>query len=266
MDNGAENPDIVPFDDNEEEEEEEESDEEEESFGQAPGLALQGRGRGRGMMWGPNFPGVRGMRPFPRMPNFPLGGDGFPYGPGPGPDAFPMPDPFGMAPRPFMPYGPRYSGEFPGPTPGLMYHGRPQPGSVVPGGGFGMMGPGRVPFMQGMGPGSMGGRAGRPMGMPPMFPPQPGQPQAANRGPKRDQREPGNEWGETYGPGPEQGKVQDDPQHQQAVKSQTDDKYSSGKNVGNDDSESEDEAPRRSRHGEGKKKRRDVDGDVHGSD
>ena len=46
--NGGDNPDIVPFEDNEEEEEEEESEEEDESFGQAPGLAAQGRGRGRG--------------------------------------------------------------------------------------------------------------------------------------------------------------------------------------------------------------------------
>ncbi|KAK9696992.1 hypothetical protein RND81_08G008700 [Saponaria officinalis] len=264
MDNAAENPDIVPFDDNEEEEEEEESEEEDETFGQAPALALQGRGRGRGMMWPPNFPGVRGMRPFPRMGGFPpgmMGADGFTYGPGPGPglgpDGFPMPDPFGMAPRPFMPYGPRFSGDFPGPAPGMMFHGRPQPGGVGPGGGFGMMGPGRAPFMPGMGP--VGGRGGRPMGMPPMFPPQPGPPLGPNRGPKRDQ----NDWGETYGSGPEQGKVRDDPQHQQPVKSQADDKYSSRNN---DDSESEDEAPRRSRHGEGKKKRRDGDEDVHGSD
>ncbi|KAL9224399.1 hypothetical protein vseg_000435 [Gypsophila vaccaria] len=267
MDNAAENPDIVPFDDNEEEEEEEESEEEDESFGQPPGPALQGRGRGRGMMWPPNFAGVRGMRPFPRMGGFPpgMGADGFTYGPGPGPgigpDGFPMPDPFGMAPRPFMPYGPRFSGEFPGPAPGMVFHGRPQPGGVGPGGGFGMgMGPGRAPFMPGMGP--VGGRGGRPMGMPPMYPPQPGPPLGPNRGPKRDQREPGNDWGEMYGSGPEQGKVRDEPQHQ-PVKSQVDDKYSSRNN---EDSESEDEAPRRSRHGEGKKKRRDGDGDVHGSD
>ncbi|XP_074272482.1 30-kDa cleavage and polyadenylation specificity factor 30 [Silene latifolia] len=264
MENGAENPDIVPFEDNEEEEEEEESDEEDESFGQAPGLAFQGRGRGRGMMWPPNFPMGRGMRPMPRMGGFPagmVGLDGFAYGPGPGPDAFPMPDPFGMAPRPFMPYGPRFPGDFAGPGPGMMFHGRPQPGGVGPGGGFGMMGPGRAPFMQGM-----GGRGGRPMGMAPMFPPQPGPPQGGpNRPPKRDQRGPNNDWGEPYGTGPEPGKAQDDLQHQ-TIKSQTDDKYSSRKHPGNDDSESEDEAPRRSRHGEGKKKRRDVEGDVNSSD
>lgn len=276
VENGAGNPDIVPFDDNEEEEEEEESEEEEEeSFSQAPGLAVPGRGRGRGMMWPPNFPMGRGIRPMPGMRGFPpgmMGVDGFSYGPGP--DGFPMPDPFGMAPRPFMPYGPRFSGDFSGPAPGMMFHGRPsQPGGVLPGGGFGMMmGPGRAPFMPGMG---MGGRVGRPMGMPPMFPPQPGPPQGGNRPPKRDQRGSGNDWGDTYGTGPEQGKAQDvgafgggrgdDSQYQQGIKSQLDDKFGSRNNITNDDSDSEDEAPRRSRHGEGKKKRRSLEGDVHGS-
>lgn len=287
IENGAGNPDIVPFEDNEEEEEEEsEEEEEEESFSQGPGLTLAGRGRGgRGMMWPPNFPMGRGVRPLPGMRGFPpamMGVDGFTYG-GPGPDGFPMPDPFGMAPRPFVPYGPRFSGDFVGPTPGMMFHGRPsQPGGVLPGGGFGMMmgpgpgpGPGRAPFMPGMG---MGGRGGRPMGMgmPQMFPPQPGPPQGGNRPPKRDQRGSGNDWGETYGTGPEQGKSQDlggggggrgdDPQYQQGFKGQSDDKIGARNNITNDESESEDEAPRRSRHGEGKKKRRSFDGDAHGSE
>lgn len=269
IENGADNPDIVPFDDNEEEEEEEESEEEDESFGQAPGVAVQGRGRGRGMMWPPNFPMGRGIRPMPGMRGFPpgmMGADGFTYGPGP--DGFPMPDPFGMAPRPFVPYGPRFSGEFASPGPGMMFPGRPsQPGGVLPGGGFGMMmGPGRAPFMPGgMG---MGGRGGRPMGMPPIFPPQPGPPQGGNRGPKRDLRGSGNDWNETFGSGPEQGKMQDmgggrgdDPQYQHGAE-----KFVSRNNLTNDESESEDEAPRRSRHGEGKKKRRSLDGDVLASD
>ncbi|VVA93088.1 unnamed protein product [Arabis nemorensis] len=44
-------------------------------------------------------------------------------------DAFPcrpggfngMPDPFGMGPRPFGPYGPRFGGDFSGPVPGMMF-------------------------------------------------------------------------------------------------------------------------------------------------
>ncbi|XP_021717647.1 30-kDa cleavage and polyadenylation specificity factor 30-like [Chenopodium quinoa] len=265
IENGAENPDIVPFEDNEEEEEEEESEEEDESFGLAPGsLAIQGRGRGRGMMWPPNFPmGRGGMRPMPGMRGFPpgmMGVDGFNYGPGP--DNFPMPDPFGMGPRPFVPYSPRFSGEFTNPSPGMMFPGRPsQPGGVHPGGGFGMMmGPGRAPFM----PGGMGigGRGGRPMGMPPIFPSQPGPPQGGNRGPKRDIRGSGSDWGETFGSVPDQGKLQDMSGRGDDSSNQGAEKFVSRNSLTNDDSESEDEAPRRSRHGEGKKKRRSLDGDV----
>ena len=79
----GENPDIVPFEDNEEEEEE--SDEEDEG----PGLA---RGRGRGMMWPPHMGMVRGARPLMGLRGFPpmmMGPDGFGYGsffpPFPGP-------------------------------------------------------------------------------------------------------------------------------------------------------------------------------------
>uniref|UniRef100_A0A7C9E667 Uncharacterized protein n=1 Tax=Opuntia streptacantha TaxID=393608 RepID=A0A7C9E667_OPUST len=122
----------------------------------------------------------------------------------------------------------------------------------------------------------MGGRGARPMGMPQMFHPQPGPPQGGNRPPKRDQRGSGNDWVDTYGMGPEQGKAQDtgvfggggrgdESQYQQGVKSQPDDKFGSRNNTANDESESEDEAPRRSRHGEGKKKRRSLEGDVHSS-
>ncbi|KAL5774116.1 hypothetical protein ACOSP7_011673 [Xanthoceras sorbifolium] len=110
-DNGGENPDIVPFEDNEEEEEEE-SDEEDESFGSA----TQGRGRGRGIMWPPQMPLARGARPMPGMRGFPpmmIGADGFSYGPVT-PYGFPMPDLFGVAPRGFAPYGPRFSGDFTG--------------------------------------------------------------------------------------------------------------------------------------------------------
>lgn len=268
-DNGAENPDIVPFEDNEEEEEEEESeDDDDESFSQA--LVTQGRGRGRGMMWPPHLPLARGARPLPGMRGFPpvmMGVDGFPYG-GVTPDGFPMPDLFNMAPRGFGPYGPRFAGDFAGPGSGMMFQGRPpQPG------GFGMMmGPGRGPFMGGMGAGPTA-RAGRPVGMPPFFPPpQPQSSQNTNR-PKRDQKAPGNDRNDRHSTGLEQGKGQDvassgggpdgEAQYQQRTKAQQEDQSGgAGNSFRNDESESEDEAPRRSRHGEGKKKRRSSEGDA----
>ncbi|KAA3460961.1 30-kDa cleavage and polyadenylation specificity factor 30 [Gossypium australe] len=266
----AENPDIVPFEDNEEEEEEE-SEEEDESFG----AAAQGRGRGRGIMWPPHMPLARGARPMPGMRGFPpmmMGGDGFSYGPVTA-DGFGMPDLFG-APRPFAPYGPRFSGDFTGPASGMMFPGRPpQPGGMFPSGGIGMMmGPGRAPFMGGMGPtGNNPARGGRPVGMPPMFPlpPAPAS-QNSGRAIKRDQRTPtndrssaGSEQGrgqEMGGPG---GGLEDETQYQQeGQKAHHEDQLAAGNSFRNDDSESEDEAPRRSRHGEGKKKRRGLEGDV----
>ncbi|KAG5011597.1 hypothetical protein JHK82_023790 [Glycine max] len=255
-DNGGENPDIVPFEDNEEEEEEE-SDEEEESFGHGVGPAGQGRGRGRGMMWPPHMPLGRGARPMPGMQGFNpvMMGDGLSYGPV-GPDGFGMPDLFGVGPRGFAPYGPRFSGDFGGPPAAMMFRGRPSQPGMFPGGGFGMMlNPGRGPFMGGIGVGGANPpRGGRPVNMPPMFPPPPPLPQNANRAAKRDQRT--ADWNDRFGSGSEQGKSQDmlsqsggpddDPQYQQGYKGNQDDHP--------DDSESEDEAPRRSRHGEGKKK------------
>lgn len=258
LDNGAENPDIVPFEDNEEEEEEE-SEEEDESPGQLYGAP--GRGRGRGMMWGPHMPLARGgARPFPGMRGFPpnmMGGDGFSYGHAPmNPDGFPMPDLFSMGPRGFGPYGPRFSGDFAGPTAGMMFPGR---GS----GGFGpMMGPGRGPFMGGM-------RGGRPVGVPPFYPP----PQVAQHSQnsiraKRDQKAPYGDKNDGFdqskgqeiaGSGGDQGRneIRGNAQRE-------DHHYSGGNSYRNDDSESEDEAPRRSRHGEGKKKRRSVEADPTG--
>ncbi|KAI9197727.1 hypothetical protein LWI28_003276 [Acer negundo] len=263
-DNGGENPDIVPFEDNEEEEEEE-SDEEDESFGSA----TQGRGRGRGMMWPPQMPLARGARPMPGMRGFPpmmMGGDGFSYGPVT-PDGFPMPDLFGVAPRGFAPYGPRFSGDFTGPS-GMMFPGRPpQPGTVFPANGFGMMmGPGRGPFMGGMGPAATNPRAGRPVGMPQMFPPPALSSQNSSRTAKRDQRVPTNDRNDRYSAGSDQGRglemagpvggPDDETQYQQeGTKGRREDQFGSG-NFANDESESEDEAPRRSRHDEGKKKRR----------
>ncbi|PON54760.1 Zinc finger, CCCH-type domain containing protein [Parasponia andersonii] len=276
-DNGGENPDIVPFEDNEEEEEEE-SEDDEESFGQVPGAANQGRGRGRGVMWPPHMPLARGARPMPAMQGFPpvmIGPDGSPYGPVT-PDGFPMPDLFGVGPRAFNPYGPRFSGDFMGPTSNMMFRGRPtQPGAVFPGGGFGMMmGPGRGPFMGGMGvQGGNPARAVRPGGMPQMFPPPPPpSSQNANRAPRRDQRGPANDRNERYIAGSDQvrgqeasgpaGGQDDEAHYQQGAKAHQSDQYGAGNSFRNDDSESEDEAPRRSRHGEGKKKRRGSEGDA----
>ncbi|KAG8365658.1 hypothetical protein BUALT_Bualt18G0128900 [Buddleja alternifolia] len=249
LDNGTDNPDIVPFEDNEEEEEEEEESEEEDETLQAFGA--QGRGRGRGMMWPPHMPLARGARPFMRgfPPNI-MGGDGFSYGPM-NPDGFPMPDLFGMAPRGFGPYGPRFAGDFAGPAAGMMFPGRPS-------GGFGMMmGPGRAPFM-GVG-GLPAVRAGRPVGMPPFYPPQQSQAsQNPNRG-KKDLKTSISDRNDISdqisGPRNEGG-------YQQRGKAQQDDHYSGGNSYRNDESESEDEAPRRSRHGEGKKKKRSSEADY----
>ncbi|KAL5577371.1 hypothetical protein UlMin_019070 [Ulmus minor] len=268
-DNGGENPDIVPFEDNEEEEEEE-SDDEEESYGQVPGAANLGRGRGRGVMWPQHMPLARGARPMPGMQGFPpvmMGADGSPYGPvALAPDGFGMPDPFGVGPRGFNPYGPRFSGDFMGPASNMMFRGRSaQPGNVFPGGGYGMMmGPGRPPFMGGMGVQGNPGRGVRPGGMPPMFPPgPPPQVQNINRGPRRDPRGLANDRNERYSAGSDQAKGQDtgpsggpddETQYHQ------EDQFGGGNSLKNEESESEDEAPRRSRHGEGKKKRRGSEG------
>ncbi|KAK6932085.1 YTH domain [Dillenia turbinata] len=256
-DNGAKNPDIVPFEDNEEEEEEE-SEEEDESFGQAVGLAAQGRGRGRGIMWPPHMPLGRGARPLPGIRSFPpvmIGADGFNYG-AITHDGFAMPDLFGVAPRGFAPYGPRFSADFAGPASGMMFQGRPsQPGAVFPPGGYGlMMGPGRGPFMGGMGTGPV--RASRPVSVPPLF--QQGQlppSQSIGRGMKRDQRGPANDRNDRYSMGSDRGKSQE------AIGT-AGDQFGAGNSFRNEESESEDEAPRRSRHGEGRKKRRGSEGDA----
>ncbi|KAF5738348.1 30-kDa cleavage and polyadenylation specificity factor 30 [Tripterygium wilfordii] len=255
-DNGGENPDIVPFEDNEEEEEEEEESEEEESYGQALGTAAQGRGRGRGIMWPPHMPLARGARPFPGMRGFPppmMGADAFSYGPVT-PDGFAMPDLFGVGTRPFAPYGPRFSGDFTGP----MFHGRPsQPGAVFPAGGLGMMmGLGRAPFMGGMGPVAPNAiRGGRPVGMPPVFPPQLPPTQNVGRGIRRDQRVPVNDRSDRYSGGSDQGRAptggpEDETQYQrEGSRAAQDDQFGAGNSFRNDESDSEDEAPRRSRHG-----------------
>ncbi|ESQ33824.1 hypothetical protein EUTSA_v10007064mg [Eutrema salsugineum] len=224
----ADNPDIVPFEDNEEEEEEEdESEEEEDGMANGP----QGRGRGRGMMWPPQMPLGRGIRPMPGMGGFPLGvmgpADAFPYGPS-GYNG--MPDPFGMGPRPFGPYGPRFGNDFRGPVPGMMFPGRPP--QQFPHGGYGMMG--RGPHMGGMGNAP---RGGRPMYYPPA--------------PTTSSARPGPSSRKTPERSDERGVAVD---HQQT--SHEMEQFEVGNSLRNEESESEDEdeAPRRSRHGE--KKRR----------
>lgn len=249
MDDSAENPDIVPFEDNEEEEED--SEEEEEAVGQA---AL-GRGRGRGLMWPPHMPMVHGGRPMLGMRGFPpmmMGTDGFGYG-AVAADGFGTPDLFG--PRFFQPFpGPRFSGNF---------SGMAQPGAgVFPGGRLGMMmGGSRPPFMGGMPMAGIGAaRGNRPMGMPPLIrPPLP--PVANPRMPKREQRRSGSDQSDRYDAGSDQGsKMQQDSAHRPddqlwGTRAAAGPQYESG---------SEDEAPRRSKYGDGKRKRRGADGE--GSD
>lgn len=213
------------------------------------------------MPWPPHMPLARGARPFPGMRGFPpvmMSADGFPYG-AVTPDNFPMPDLFGMGPRPFDPFGPRFPAGFVGPASGMMFHNRPM------GGGFGMMmGPtGRAPFMGGMGVGAAGPpRSGRPVGMPQMFQPPLSQPmQNMNHPIRRDQRGPATDKNERYRDGHEMSASGTDGEtlYKQGGKPQED---RGGNDLRNDESESEDEAPRRSRHGEGKKKRRGLEADA----
>ena len=59
------------------------------------------------------------------------------------------------------------------------------------------------------------------------------------------------------------GGLDDETQYpQDGQKSHLQDQFAAGNGFRNDESESEDEAPRRSRHGEGKKKRRSLEGDI----
>ncbi|KAG5254643.1 30-kDa cleavage and polyadenylation specificity factor [Salix suchowensis] len=270
-DSGGENPDIVPFEDNEEEEEEESEEEEEEAFAQPLGPAAQGRGRGRGMMWPSHNPMARGARPIPGIRGFPpmmMGADGFSYG-AVAPDGFGMPDLFGVASRGFPPYGPRFSSDFTGAPSGMMFPGRPsQPGAVFPAGGYGMMmGPGRAPFIGGMGPTASNLLRGpRPGGM---FAPFPAPSSQNNSRPvKRDQRAAANDRNDRHGVESDvargaAGESNEERKYlQETSKASHEDQFGAVNSIRNDESESEDEAPRRSRHGEGKKKRRGSGDDA----
>lgn len=216
------------------------------------------------MMWQPHMPMLRGGRPVLGVRGFPpvlMGADGFGYG-AVTPDNFAAPDLFGVPPQVFAPYGaPRFSSDFSatGPMPGLVFPGRPAPpGAVFPVGGLGMMmGPGRAPFMNGMGV----ARANRPMGVPPFLhlPPPP----PSNRVAKRDQKRQVSDRSDRYAQGPEQGNKGQEADETGYPKAQHEDKFSTGNNVQNDESESDDEAaPRRSRPGERNKKRRGSEGET----
>ncbi|KAI3824606.1 hypothetical protein L1987_06070 [Smallanthus sonchifolius] len=229
--NATENPDIVPFEDNEEEEEE--SEEEDDSYEHGFGMAAQGgRGRGRGL-WPPHMPLGMAPRPMPGMRGFP------PLMNMMGPDGFPIPDLMNMGPRGFGPFGPRFSGDFQRPPfPNMMFHG--QPGGNFPGGGFGMMmgpgpGPGLAPFM------GSAGRGGRPG-----FSQQQLQTSQNTSRTKRDQAAVSGGDGVTQ----PMGRLDDETQP------------GGESRLTNGESESEDEAPRRSRHGEAKKRRGGSDGDA----
>lgn len=283
----GENPDIVPFEDNEEddeEEEEEESEEEDENYSQNLNAA-QGRGRGRGAMWPPLLPMGRGARPMPAVRGFPpvmMGAEGYGYG-AIGPDGFPMPDLFGVGPRGFGPFGPmapRFPNDFSAMSQGFssmngtgpgMFHGRAsQPGTVFAAAGLGMMmgaGRGPGPFMGGMG--MAAARGNRPIGgMPPFRPPLPPgpPPQGNSRMAKKDQRSLAQE---RYPPASDQSKGsegdgpnEDEMKLAQPPRGAQEDSFVGHSNYRQDESESEDEAPRRYRHGEGKKRRRDSDGAI----
>ncbi|KAJ0455776.1 putative transcription factor C3H family [Helianthus annuus] len=224
--------------------------EEDDSYEQGFGMAAQGgRGRGRGL-WPPHMPLGRGPRPMPGMRGFPplmnmMGPDGFSYG-GVGPDGFPVPDLMNMGPRGFGPFGPRFPGDFQRPPfSNMMFHGRPGPHGNFPGGGFGMMmgpGPGRPPFM---GPGGRGGRPG--------FPQQQQQLQTSQNTSRTKRDQAGGSGNDRYsggGDGVTMGGIDDETQP------------GGGSTLKNGESESEDEAPRRSRHGETKKRRGGSEGDA----
>ncbi|KAF2310782.1 hypothetical protein GH714_017136 [Hevea brasiliensis] len=129
-----------------------------------------------------------------------------------------------------------------GPASGMMFPGRPsQPGAMFPTGGFGMMMPGRAPLLGQWAP----------------------LPKSTSRPVKRDQRTAANDRNDNTVQGQTKAGVQrgldDEGQYQQeGIKAAHEDQFGAGTRFRNDESESEDEAPRRSRHGEGKKRSNEV--------
>lgn len=305
----SEDPNIVPFEDNDDDQDDEESDEQESSS--QTWSASQGRGKGRGMMWrGTMSRGSRGMAGSKALGFHPGMVPGDTYGfdrIGMGPvDGFAMPDMF-TAPasqgRGFPPYGqpgPRFgpaSGmmfapmDGSGPTPGMVFQARPHPPNgmfshggpvMMPSGAthapllagssqYVSVGAGRSNFMGG--PGSIG-RPNRAKGMP-YRPPQGGNSGRGRKDQRRrkaennagsdrvisglDQRTSGKAWQRQTSL-----EVDREPEYQGPSRTHHHDGFEYGNNsytANNDESESEDEAPRRSRHGEGKKRRRDWDGE-----
>ncbi|KAE8671127.1 hypothetical protein F3Y22_tig00111993pilonHSYRG00078 [Hibiscus syriacus] len=143
-----------------------------------------------------------------------------------------MPYLFGAS-RPFAPYGPRVFGDFRGPAFGMMFPGRaPQPGAVFPSGGMGMVMASSIwgawdPQMQIL----------------------------LSRWPAHwhaSYVSPTSSTNDRFSAGLEQGRGQE--------------MGDLGSGLRNDDNESKDEAPRMSRHGEGKKKRKSLEDDATASD
>eukprot|EP01018_Ginkgo_biloba_P031296 Gb_21280 [translate_table: standard] len=211
-----------------------------------------------------------------------------PYGhPGP---RFAGPEFAGVGPTSRMNFAPM---DGPALAPRMGFHGGPpQPNGIfphgvprmmAPGGGHapllggnggpnGMVGAGRLYFMGGLGV----GRPDRPMGMP-YRPPQGGNNGKGRRDLKRRRNEHNNS-SDRLSSGIDQRASGKAPQmqpsgegleadsevkfHGLAIHQRQDEFRNNSSAVNNDeDSESEDEAPRRSRHGESKKKRRDWDGE-----
>lgn len=294
-----EDPNIVPFEDNDDVPEENDSEDDDvSSLAGGPG---HGRGRPpmRGnQMWPPNGPGLDvmerarnlgGPRPMGFRPHPDMAVDGFRMnwmgmGDGPG---MPPADIFGGPPRPFL--GPDNGGpgfgpmDGVGPMPGPVYFpGRPHPGAgMFPPGGPKMMGPpprmgppppglvmnpvpGGSYYMPGLNGPMM--RPNRPMGMP-FPPPYPGG-GGKNRGhrnsedmrpmkkPKTGDRAIAS--GKNPSPGLQRRSSESSNQAEFYGQDASDPSAHGSKGyLEDEDSESEDEAPRRSRHGEGKKRRRD---------
>jgi len=178
-----------------------------------------------------------------------------------------------------------------GPTPGMVFQARPHPPNgifshggpaMMPSGAthspllagssqYVSMGAGRSNFMGGAGP---IGRPNRAKGMP-YRPPQGGNSGRGRKDPRRrkaennagsdraisglDQRAGGKAWQRQTSV-----EVDREPEYQGPSRLHHHDGYEYGNNsytANNDESESEDEAPRRSRHGESKKRRRDWNGE-----
>lgn len=262
-------------------------------FGMGPGEGFMGpgdgfMGPGEGFMGpGDGFmgPGDGFMGP---GGGFMGPGDGFmgpgdPFGGPPGPGrGFPFGHPGGPGPNFAGPDFPNF-GHMDGPGP-MGFPGRPPPHLMGPN-GRGMMGPphgmmgggpmmgpeGRPPFLNGPGgpgPGPMGGRG------PPRAMNMPFRPPFAGRGargpgdqPKRRRGGSGGKSGSGGNKGrsnPSASANEESSQADAGQRQQLADVGGSASYVDEEESESEDEAPRRSRHGQAKKRRKELEGGESG--